>query len=506
MSVIADHELFFTSADDGGGPGGWQVRWEVSPAPEPVPGLRDQLLAWVRTDLEAADELAKFPTPAQRERFPRRLEHRMLNDARSGIWHAIPAGTDGSGRPGNVAVTAVALSAAQRAGTHAIDFWRSTSFPTPFGPIEVTATQAPASPEVVPGELADPHRIGHFLLPAYPDPVRVGLLARILDAADAAVRHSGPRLALVVADSDEAAHWIAAICAFAPPGWSAAFTWSTWERAHQLSDPAVAPLHLVAVPRVDLDALAHGDHARILIVPANDLDSELDEPTSDGHGKLVWQFASGARVPIGQWSRIATTCAADGPGPLAATMKLLRLLAAGQAVADPARDLQWARASASGDPAAAAGYVEDVLSQPGWLLGAEPPHPLELSDSRITFDRANEKVELLARRMRTAIGDSLVELGAEGIRTLDFLADCRIDVQAERLVAALVDALSGPCGGEVVQRAGLSRSKELLDELQRSQSRQGRRLASLLLADPNAQPEHPTGLRTPSGTERPRPA
>jgi hypothetical protein len=512
MSVIADHILFYTSTDDGGGPGGWQVKWESGDGTA-IPGLRDQLLAGVRTDLEQVGELAKFPTRAERASFPRRLEHRALAEGRAGIWHAIPAGTDGSGRPGNVAVTAVALSAEHMAGAHAIDLWRSESFPTPFGPIEVAATQAPESLQLHPGELASPAAICDFLLPDYPQPVRVGLLARILDAADAAVRNEGPKLALIVADCGEAARWIAAVCAFAPPGWSAALNWSTWERAHHLLDPALADLHLVAIPREDRSALARVasagidqarldrsrlDRARILIDPEADLlDPDLDEPVADGAGRLAWRFASGDHVPVGDWSGIATSCAAEGPRTLADTLAMLRHVDPGPATPEPARELAWARAAKPGDGATAELYVAAVVQRPNWLLGPQPPRPLATADA-IRVGDAEESVELVARQLDQADGDTAVEVSVTGLRMLDFLASCRIVVADARLLAALVRSLAGPRGLEIIRRASPLQSATLPDDLRRTGSRQERRTVSWLLDNPGAEAGPPW-----MGTEEP---
>ena len=143
MNIAPDYVFTFTSFDDGVHPGGWQVKDEWTP---PDAYAREFLLAGIRTDLGTWDLVPQFPTKAQRLQLPHRLEHRTLPDGRSAVWNSIAAGPDASGRPGNVFVTGLVLSSRNAATHRAIDLWRSSSLPEPFGPREVAAALCPPRP------------------------------------------------------------------------------------------------------------------------------------------------------------------------------------------------------------------------------------------------------------------------------------------------------------------------------------------------------------------------
>ena len=70
-------------------------------------GEAQTLVAGVRTAFDAVDPLPAYPTPEQLERGPRRLAYRRIDAARAGYWHTVPAGSDSTGRPGNVFAHAV---------------------------------------------------------------------------------------------------------------------------------------------------------------------------------------------------------------------------------------------------------------------------------------------------------------------------------------------------------------------------------------------------------------
>ncbi|MGV1004894.1 MAG: hypothetical protein ACOYEV_09040 [Candidatus Nanopelagicales bacterium] len=465
-----DYQLLYTSFQAPAGLGGWQVKWELGSGDGPLDReLRAQLLAGVRTELEPVAELAKFPTPAEREAFPRRLEHRPLSAGHTGLWHGIPAGPDRSGRPGNVAVTAFALSPGDRSAWAPCDFWRSPSFPTPFGPNEVAALVPPATRELRAGPLSTAHAVADFVLPAHPEPVRIELLGKLLDAAEFSVRSGGPGLLLVVGDSDEAAKWLAAISSFAPPAWNAALSWSTWERARHLGAPAVRNLQIVAVPQTDRGELARVAHGRIVVDPAVDLESD-PEPTADEQGHSRWRFGAGAEVPVGAWSVQARACAAGGPQALASTFAALRSVSGGCPEAGPARELAWARAVAEGSAQAAAEYLAAVVDNPSWLLAPEPARATTASSQMAPAFTA--RVELGHRRLLRASGRGEVVAALSVLRMLDLLACAQIEVVRDVVLPDVVRVIGGDSGAELVALCGHLHSPELAAEVHRCLPRQ----------------------------------
>ena len=250
--------LIYTSSQDRTGRSGWQVKESAGDA-DLLRELQDQ----IRASLQPVHRMPAFPTAAERRAFPRRLEHRLLGGRHSGLWHTVEAGKDASGRPGNVFVTAVALSPNDTREHHAIDFWRSDYWPAPFGAEEVLRTRLPDIP-LTEEPRSDPDKVLAFMFPDYPQTYRRGLLCQLLDAVEAAVEDRGPGLALVTHDQDAAADWIAAICAWAVPAWTRRFTWSTWERGHDLANPRLADLHLVCIPEQDAEA-THASGRRVFI-------------------------------------------------------------------------------------------------------------------------------------------------------------------------------------------------------------------------------------------------
>src|SRR5688572_30526320 len=88
--------------------GGWDVQQLTPGTPS---ALESQMRAGVTTRLEALDALDEFPTAAELAARTRRLAFRFDDDGAGSVWwHAVDAGKDATGRPGNVFTHAVAVS------------------------------------------------------------------------------------------------------------------------------------------------------------------------------------------------------------------------------------------------------------------------------------------------------------------------------------------------------------------------------------------------------------
>jgi hypothetical protein len=115
--------------------GGWDVQQLTPGTPS---AIEAQMRAGVTTRLETLDGLDEFPTTAELTARTRRLAFWYADDGGSVWWHAVEAGKDATGRPGNVFTHAVAVADLPDT-LRPIDLWRSPSWLMPFGQKEVAA-------------------------------------------------------------------------------------------------------------------------------------------------------------------------------------------------------------------------------------------------------------------------------------------------------------------------------------------------------------------------------
>ena len=108
----------------------------------------EQLVAGVHTVFRATDPLPDYPTPADCERGPRRLAYRPMGAESAAYWHTVPAGTDATGRPGNVfAHVILDRDAGADGDLRPVQRWRSPGWVRPYGAPEIArAVLPPAGP------------------------------------------------------------------------------------------------------------------------------------------------------------------------------------------------------------------------------------------------------------------------------------------------------------------------------------------------------------------------
>ncbi|TFV55216.1 hypothetical protein E4P42_23510 [Mycobacterium sp. PS03-16] len=241
-------QLSYTSFDAGAHTGGWQVK-ETSA--EVTPEEVRILTAGVRTVFRAAQPLPAYPTPEQLERGPRRLAYGRLDRQRAAYWHTVPAGSDSTGRPGNVFAHALIDRTAGERSRRPIEWWRSDGWLCPYGPFAVAAAALPADPPA-PGAAVTRDSVVQFALD--PGAWRLATLFGLLDAVAAALR-GGPPVVLGVESVDSAAQWIGLVSFLMSPGTAAALNFSTFDRADQLGLARQSRQHLTAVPIDDLEQL-----------------------------------------------------------------------------------------------------------------------------------------------------------------------------------------------------------------------------------------------------------
>lgn len=333
-------QLTYSSFDrkDGTG-GGWQVK-------DTTGGLdhaeRELLRGRVQTQFDSGSVLPRFPTPAELEELPRRLVYAPAElsdagavgtaslpraDSHTGLWHQVAAGTDASGRPGNVfAHIVLDRNPAADDSQRPIERWRSPDWLTPFGPEAVLAATLASSEPPRPGPL-NRQTIGSWLFA--PRRWRMQTLAVLLDAVRAGFS-GGPMVVLGAEDPDEAAHWIAGVSCAMSAGTARRFFFSTLERPATLHEAARRGLQLVCVPRADLGALTRRNDL-IVIDPAGA--HELGDLGGAPH-----RTPRGDQVPVGEWSVLIQEVFGDPAALVAGVGEFDRIA---RAVGDSGLDPAW---------------------------------------------------------------------------------------------------------------------------------------------------------------------
>ncbi|WP_208301212.1 hypothetical protein [Mycobacterium sp. DL440] len=285
-------QLAYTSFDAVGTVGGWQLK-ETSGGL--TPAETQVLMAGVHTVFRPVGQPPDFPTPEQLEQGPRRLAYRDGPDG-AGYWHTFPAGSDSTGRPGNV-FAHVLLDRAP--DTHprcrAIQRWRSPHWLHPYGAAAVARAELPGDlPEL--GEAVTKDSVVAFALDT--TTWRLATLFALLDAVAAALG-GGPPVVLGVQSPDAAAQWIGLVSFLMSPGTAARLSFSTFDRAEQIA------LHggqvLSAVPIEDLPAVEPG-----LVVISESETVSLGELGGDPH-----RTAGGHRIEVTRWSVMAQVVLLD---------------------------------------------------------------------------------------------------------------------------------------------------------------------------------------------------
>ena len=235
-------QLAYTSFDAPGSAGGWQIK-QVAGALSA--GETQTLLAGMRTAFDAVEPLPAYPTPEQLERGPRRLAYRRIDASTAAYWHTVPAGSDSTGRPGNVFAHAVLDRTAEAEPQHRpIQWWRSPRWVCPYG---AAAVARAVLPDEVPGPAAAVTKDSVLTFALDTSTWRLATLFGLLDAVAAAL-DGGPPVVLGVESTDAAAQWIGLVSFLMSPGTAALLNFSTFDRADQVAAALQSKQHLTAVP------------------------------------------------------------------------------------------------------------------------------------------------------------------------------------------------------------------------------------------------------------------
>lgn len=288
-------QLAYTSFDQPGGRGGWQVKQTTGDLSTEE---TQRLASGVRTAFRPVAPLPDYPTPEQLDAAPRRLEYRRWASDAAGYWHTVAAGADSTGRPGNVFAHVLLDRAPDSAPRiRPIQRWGSPAWLRPFGAAAVARAALPADP---PGAAQVVTRESAIAFALDTSTWRVGTLLGLLDAVAAAL-DGGPPVALGVVSVEQAAQWIGLVSFLMSPGTAATLNFSTFDRADQLGPAQHAIQHLAAVPLGDLDTVPTG-----FVVIDETATLSLGELGGEPH-----RTAAGQAIDVTAWSVMAQEALLD---------------------------------------------------------------------------------------------------------------------------------------------------------------------------------------------------
>ena len=343
-------QLAYTSFDKPGSAGGWQIKQVGGALSEEEV---QTLLAGVHTTIDPVDPLPPYPTPEQLSRGPRRLAYRHIDACRAGYWHSVPAGSDSTGRPGNVFVHAVLDRSPDAAPRHRpIQWWRSPDWLCPYGAAAVVRA---ILPDEAPGPAAAVTKDSVVAFALDASTWRLATLFGLLDAVAAALDGGAP-VVLGVEAADAAAQWIGLVSFLMSAGTAARLNFSTFDRANQVRRALQSKQHLTAVPVADLATL-----------PADVV--AIDETATLSLGELGGEphrTATGQPIAVTPWSAMAQVVLLE-PGSARAVLDDIDFFAT--QIEDTALPPAWPMAMA----VATADEYADAHSEAHSVIAAHTP-------------------------------------------------------------------------------------------------------------------------------------
>jgi hypothetical protein len=335
-------QFSYASFDTGSGGGGWQVKESTGGL---TGGERESLLPGVVTSFDSHMALPRFPTASDVATAPRRFSYIRTASGPGIYWHAVQAGSDSTGRPGNVFshVTIDRCPGVPEPELRPIEMWRSPDLLAPFGSDEVVAASFGSEQFPRFGVLVGSDSNQSFL---FDSPTwRVGVLCVLLDSIAEALA-GGRRVVLVTDTVDSAAGWIDAVSRLTSPEVTRRLSFSLYERAGSLESAWAKGVLIAAVPSADIHDLGSAD---VIVI------AESETPVLGSLGGPDHCTAAGSKVVVTEWSEMAQIALID---PEIARDSMQRVDAISRRVGDSGLAVDWPLAMAVAE---AGKDLEDAL-------------------------------------------------------------------------------------------------------------------------------------------------
>ena len=280
-------QLTYSSFDRDQGSGGWQVKDLTG---DPSDDEMRLLQKSVVTGFDFHGDVPTYPSTEEIGGWPRRFSF-VRTELGGRYVHAVQAGRDSTGRPGNT-YSHVALDRRMADSAESsylpIDLWKSAAFDTPYGVEQILKSEVRDTPDAAPGAFAGaPTALSIMSMPGYREP-----LMAAIDAVEQ-VQHGQGLLVLVTDRQDWAALLISAMSRLTSPGAARSLSFSLYERARALPTAVTDGITVAVVPTADLDDIDPAAATYVLV------DGEI--PQSDAERHVV---AHSAPIPRTDFSRM----------------------------------------------------------------------------------------------------------------------------------------------------------------------------------------------------------
>lgn len=297
-------QLTYSSFDRDQGSGGWQVK-DLTGAPSD--DETKLLQKSVVTGFDFHGDVPTYPSTEEITGWPRRFSF-VRTPLGGRFVHAVQAGRDSTGRPGNT-YSHVALDRRMSGPAEAdylpIDLWKSAAFETPYGVEQILKTEVHGTPEQTVGEFAGaPTALSIMSMPGYREP-----LMAAIDALGQ-VQHGRGMLVLVTDRQDWAALLISAMSRLTSPGAARSLSFSLYERARALQTAKNEGITVAVVPSADVEEIDPAAATFVIV------DGEIPESSADTH-----VVAHGAPIPRTDFSRMVESIHATDPALLTSVVE-----------------------------------------------------------------------------------------------------------------------------------------------------------------------------------------
>lgn len=266
-------------------------------------GLSDaectELIKVVPTVIDSPREIPKYPTRQEIAEMDRRVAVIDAPWNKKGVKgdkvfvYSTPVGEDATGRRGNV-FSQVYLFRADDHGQRLTDFLGSESLLAPFGPQEVNSIPA-LDGQLKPGPYATPEHVWAWVFDENSVIDRAAVHRAVLSAVEYAWKKSTDQnIVAICCPREESFYWMSALFLSASPASLSHISWSTFERARNLSKATEVGFRVVCIPPEDY-SVAEANPEVICVRTSVEPDLHASESADSFH------LIAGTEIPVMEW-------------------------------------------------------------------------------------------------------------------------------------------------------------------------------------------------------------